>query len=203
MTTENKRSTLSGKGVEVYLEGAYTRVKANGTLGVNVIPRKRRDINPDAPYAGSYIRTVAYKDTSGNDRVTMNQFVSVDAFNKMREVSNLPPLTETDLRETIATYDDKGNRTKAATSLVSKENPIVFKTNVFSDSNAKDKNGRWSHLINPKVIEPSSNLAFDVDLEKKLQEIKQLEREEMKQVSEQNTQASPDIWEKESGELQF
>ncbi|GEK35699.1 hypothetical protein [Kurthia sibirica] len=61
MTTENKRSTLSGKGVEVYLEGAYTRVKANGTLGVNVIPRKRRDINPDAPYAGSYIRTVAFE----------------------------------------------------------------------------------------------------------------------------------------------
>lgn len=55
---ERKRATLSGTGVEVYLEGGYTRLKTDGSIGVNVIPRKRRDVALDAPFTGSYIRTL-------------------------------------------------------------------------------------------------------------------------------------------------
>lgn len=182
---ETKRATLSGKGVEVYLEGAYTRMKKDGSLGVNVIPRKRRDVGPDAPFAGSYIRTAAYTDRDGNKRVTTNQLVSVETFNKMRAVNNLKPITENELREALPEEDENGTRTKPATSLISKDEPIVFKTNVFTDDNAKDRNGRWSHLINPKVIEPSDNRQiFSFDQEKRLQELKRAEREEMNKGAE-------------------
>lgn len=98
----------------------------------------------------------------------------------MREVNNLEPVTELELREALPEHDDNGNRTKAATSLITKEQPIVFKTNVFTDDKAKDRNGKWPHLINPKIIEVSDNpYIFSFDQEKHLQTLKREQREKM------------------------
>lgn len=170
-----KKKTIAGTGVEVYLDGAYGRQKPSGEVFVNVIPRKRRDVNPDAPYAGAYVRSKEYKTSDGKSRTTTNQAVSLEAFNQMREVNDLEPLTKEDVVHSMGTYNADGSQRDKATSLVERDAPVVFKTNVFSE-NEKGSTGKWSHVINVKEIHKTDVPGFSFEKEAELQKAKKAER---------------------------
>lgn len=178
----NTKKTLAGSGVEMYLQGAFPKLKNNGEYGVNIVARKRRDVDPDAPYAGSYIRDAAYM-VNGQERSTNNQLVTLEAFNKMREVNELEPLTNDDLQAAMPIYDDSGTKVRNGKSLVQRDAPVVFKTNVFTEEGHKSKSGTWSHMINPKVIEKSDKPDFSFAVERELEKLKKAERAQAKQQS--------------------
>lgn len=198
MAEKAKRKALAGTGVEIYLDNAFPRKRGKeGELGVNIVPRKRRDVDPDAPYAGAYIVNASYG-PENNRKVTNNQFVKLDVYNKMRDVSGLDPLTQEDLQAVMPQYDEAGEKIKAGKSLVNRQEPVVFKTNVFSNDKEKGLDGQWSHLINQQVIEPSAKPDFSFEAEAALGKAKREERLAAKEAAPEQAPEAPAVAKEEN-----
>lgn len=174
-TTETKKApnfkSISGTGVDLYVENASVGSFEKTSKGEPVLDkdgnkqfndvvyatiRKRRDLAGEKDFGGSYVAN--YEGKNGKEDIRHTQKLSLDAYNHILEVSGNQPIDV----EAEGLHD--AENVGKVKSVVSVEDSIAFKGNVFSD-----KAHPGSHLVNPnpdKITAPSA--PFDRANERKL-----------------------------------
>lgn len=178
MAQEEQKSTrrpnfksISGKDQDLYVESVWVnsiqrkdktgnpKVDAEGNVQkrdiIAATIRKRRDVNPDADYAGAYVSS--FKDTRG--ALSHNQLIQPVTLNAILEANGKDALSAEQLHE-FASKDENGKKHP----VVSGRDSIAFTGNVFSD---KDKKGNHKFNPNPDAISAPSE-PFDYDVERAL-----------------------------------
>lgn len=189
-----KRTVMSGTGVELYVDKAFPFIKGE-QVKVSIEPRKRRDVDPNAPFAGAYVRNGTYKvGEPGNEqeRVTHGQLVSVDVFNQIRALNNLEPLSVDDVRNAAPQYDENGQKVKNGALLAGKkQEPLVFRANVFTQEKERSRDGAFSYAINPKSIQATGHpdVEFSFENEARLEAEKQAERKAQREAKQQQQES--------------
>lgn len=158
---------MSGTNMEMYVFDAKPMPKHKSGKAYNVVlikARQRRDVDPKARYAGSF---VSNKGLSHN-RVSHWQPISLSVWNQMLEDNNKEPITSQEL----------ARKREIDGHLMTKQDSIAFQGNIFVDKNAKQPNGRMSYLINPRPQKiKASPYYFDIKHEQELDEQRKHERE--------------------------
>lgn len=164
-----KRPTIAGTNVGVYAESIYVnkakKLNKDGSEKapqITLTARKRRDLDPSAPYAGGYISN---KEVKGHDKKYHTQLITKDSLNKILKLNGKPEMSDADLI-------DAANKTEGGKHhpLITGKDNVAFNTNVFSDRGQK-----WSHLISQKAInapEKPFDYSVEQDLNKQAREAK-------------------------------
>lgn len=178
MAQEEQKSTrrpnfksISGKGQDLYLESVWVntitskdktgapKLDAEGNAQTRDIiaatVRKRRDVNPDADYAGAYVSS--FKNSKG--ALSHNQLIQPATLNAILEANGKDALTAEQLHA-FAGKDENGKKHP----VVSGRDAVAFTGNVFSD---KDRKGNHKFNPNPDAITAPS-APFDYDKEREL-----------------------------------
>lgn len=158
---------MSGTNMEMYVFDAKPMpVHKNGKAynAVLIKARQRRDVDPTARYAGSFVSSKAMS----QNRVSHWQAISLTAWNQMLEDNDKPPVSNEELARKRANDEH----------LMNKKDSIAFRGNIFVDKNAKQPNGRFSYLVNPRPQKiKKSPYYFDIEHERELDEERKHERE--------------------------
>lgn len=200
MAQEEQKSTrrpnfksISGKNQDLYVESVWVntitskdktgapKLDADGNAKTRDIiaatVRKRRDVNPDADYAGAYVSS--FKNSKG--ALSHNQLIQPATLNAILEANGKDALSAEDLHA-FAGKDENGKKHP----VVSSRDSIAFTGNVFSDSNSK---GNHKFNPNPETIsEPSA--PFDYSVERELNAQARQESNDLK--SEKNAKTAAD-----------
>lgn len=158
---------MSGKGLELYLFDAKPMpLTKTGDRYDTVLAsfRQRRDVDPDANYAGGFVTNKA---VYGN-KVSHWQPIPLTSFNHILDVNDKPIISKGEF------YHKQNNNER----LVSNNDSLAISGNVFIDTNHKQPNGRLTYLVNSKVdkLKPSMYY-FDRDYEAHLDEERRMERQ--------------------------
>lgn len=149
---------MSGKNMEMYVFDAKPMpVHKSGKVynAVLIKARQRRDVDPQARYAGSFVSNKALM----HNRVSHWQPVSLSVWNQMLEDNDKPPITNEELAQKRVNDEH----------LMNKKDSIAFQGNIFVDKNAKQPNGRFSYLVNPRAQKiKQSPYYFDIKYEQEL-----------------------------------
>lgn len=158
---------MSGKNLELYMFDAKPMpISKRGNRYDTVLAsfRQRRDVDPDANYAGGFVTNKALK----NNKVSHWQAISLHSFNHIMDVNDKPTVD-------VDTFRQKQDRRE---KLMSKHDSISLQGNIFIDEKNRQPNGRLSYLVNvkPEKIHPSPYY-FDRDYEAELDEKRRQEKE--------------------------
>lgn len=161
---------MSGTNMELYVFDAKpmpvgkSGIRHNSVL---IAARQRRDVDPNAKYAGSFVSNKAMGGYH-SQRVSHWQPVSLQVWNQMLDYNDIPMIS----REEFHQKQDGGKH------LMRKSDSIAFTGNIFVDKSSKQPDGRFTYLINPKSDKiMKSPYYFDVKYEHKLDEQRRQQRE--------------------------
>lgn len=162
---------MSGTNMEMYVFDAKpmpvgkSGVRHNSVL---IEARQRRDVDPNAKYAGAFVSNKAMSGYRSH-RVSHWQPVSLYVWNQILDYNDMPKITKADFHQ----KQDMG------THLMDKSDSIAFTGNIFVDKSAKQPDGRFTYLINPKSDKVTkSPYYFDVEHERQLDEERRKQREQ-------------------------
>lgn len=158
---------MSGTGLELYVFDAKPMpVTKKGERYDTVLAafRQRRDVDPDANYAGGFVTNKA---VYGN-KVSHWQPIPLSSFNHILNVNDESEISKFEF------YNKQDNNEK----LMNKTDSLAINGNVFIDSNHKQPNGRLTYLVNSKIEKLKPSLYyFDRNYESQLDEERKLERQ--------------------------
>lgn len=162
---------MSGTGLELYLFDAKPMpVTKKGERYDTVLAafRQRRDVDPDANYAGGFVTNKA---VYGN-KVSHWQPIPLSSFNHILNVNDESEISKFEF------HNKQDNNEK----LMHKTDSLAINGNVFIDSNHKQPNGRLTYLVNSKIEKLKPSLYyFDRNYESQLDEERKLERQRAEQ----------------------
>lgn len=162
---------MSGTGLELYVFDAKPMpVTKKGERYDTVLAafRQRRDVDPDANYAGGFVTNKA---VYGN-KVSHWQPIPLSSFNHILNVNDESEISKFEF------HNKQDNNEK----LMNKTDSLAINGNVFIDSNHKQPNGRLTYLVNSKIEKLKPSLYyFDRNYESQLDEERKLERQRAEQ----------------------
>lgn len=162
---------MSGMGLELYVFDAKPMpVTKKGERYDTVLAafRQRRDVDPDANYAGGFVTNKA---VYGN-KVSHWQPIPLSSFNHILNVNDESEISKFEF------HNKQDNNEK----LMNKTDSLAINGNVFIDSNHKQPNGRLTYLVNSKIEKLKPSLYyFDRNYESQLDEERKLERQRAEQ----------------------
>lgn len=153
---------MSGTDMQLYVFDAKPMpVGKSGVVHDSVLMqvRQRRDVDPTAHYAGAFVTS---KDI-GSGKPSHWQPVDLTTWNQIADFNDYAPLDSDDLKHARDNHEH----------LINRNDNLAFAGNIFVDSHAKQPNGRFTYLINPKPDKiKASPYYFDIRYEQLLDRAK-------------------------------